>query len=165
MSDMRRQMKLTITFFLALPLVLLVVFTYLPMLDMFRYSVLKWDGFGEKTFIGMENYKTLFSSDKYLGLFKVSLYYFAGSLIQIALALFFACAFYWKMKGANYYKGIIFFPSLLNGVAVGFVFLYFFKANGALNAFLVALGANEKTLPLWLGNPAIINYSLVFASV
>ena len=32
-----------------------------------------------------------------------------------------------KVKFANFWKGILFFPYLLNGVAIGFMFLYFYK--------------------------------------
>ena len=96
---------------------------------------------------------------------KNSIYYFVGSIVQIALALFFATILNQKMKGANFFKGVIFFPSLINGVAVGMVFLYFYKGGGTLDTILCALGADPDNLPLWLGNAAIINFSLVFVSL
>ena len=73
--------------------------------------------------------------------------------------------FFYKLRGKNFFKGVIFFPSLLNGVAIGFVFLYFFKQGGTLDTILMTLGISEESLPLWLGNVSLINISLTFASV
>lgn len=163
-SDIKVQRTLTICVFLAIPLVLLVLFTYLPLVDMVKYSFMRWDGYGDKTFIGVDNYVTIFTTPSYFALFKTSLYYFAGSLVQIAVALYFSTIFFYKMPGKNIFKGILFFPSLLNGVAIGFMFLYFFKEGGVLDTVLVAMGFPEESLPLWLGNYAIVNISLTFVS-
>ena len=45
------------------------------------------------------------------------------------------------------------------------VFLYFYKGGGTLDTILTALGVDPEQLPLWLGNAAIINFSLVFVSL
>lgn len=164
-QNMDVQRRLTICVFLAIPLVLLIVFTYLPMADMFRYSTLQWDGYSAPKFIGLDNYVTLFKEPQYFAVLKNSVYYFIGSLFQIAVALYFSTVFFYKLRGKNFFKGVFFFPYMLNGVAIGFVFLYFFKQGGALDSILTFLGANPESLPLWLGNPALINISLTFASV
>jgi ABC-type sugar transport system permease subunit len=164
-SDMKVQRILTICTFLAIPLLLLIVFTYLPLVDMIKYSFMRWDGFGEKKYIGLDNYVMLFTRPQYLSVFKTSLYYFVGSLVQIALALYFATVFFYKLRAKNFFKGAIFFPYLLNGVAIGFVFLYFFKPGGTLDTMLISMGVPKENLPLWLGNPALINISLTFVSV
>ena len=159
------QRTLTICLFLAIPMVLLILFTYLPFGDMLHYSTLRWNGFSEPKFIGLDNYKTLFSNPQYFSVFKTSIYYFIGSLIQIALALYLATILYYPLKCKNFFKGVLFFPYMLNGVAIGFVFLYFFKPDGALDSLLMLLGIPEESLPLWLGNPSLVNISLTFASV
>ncbi|MBO5352803.1 MAG: sugar ABC transporter permease [Lachnospiraceae bacterium] len=168
MKQLRRysmQRTLTICGFLALPLILLLVFTYLPFVDMVGYSFYRWDGYSDKVFTGLENYKTLFSEPQYFSAFKSSIYYFIGSLVQIVIALYFANVFFYKLRGKNFFKGVLFFPYLLNGVAIGFVFLYFFKPDGVLDSILTALGVAEENLPLWLGDAALVNWSLTFVSV
>ena len=168
MKQLRRfsvQRTLTICGFLAIPLLLLLVFTYLPFVDMVEYSFYRWDGYSDKVFIGLENYKTLFAEPQYFTAFKSSIYYFIGSLVQIAIALYFANVFFYKLRGKNFFKGVLFFPYLLNGVAIGFVFLYFFKPDGVLDSILMALGVAEEKLPLWLGDTALVNWSLTFVSV
>ena len=168
MKQLRRysmQRTATICGFLALPLILLLVFTYLPFVDMVGYSFYRWDGYSDKVWIGLENYKTLLSEPQYFSAFKSSIYYFIGSLVQIVIALYFANVFFYKLRGKNFFKGVLFFPYLLNGVAIGFVFLYFFKPDGVLDSILTALGVAEENLPLWLGDAALVNWSLTFVSV
>lgn len=153
--------------FLLVPMVLLILFTYVPLLDMFRFSFLKWDGISKenKTFVGLANYIEVFTRPEYLEVLATSIYYFIGSVIQIVLALYFATVLNYKIKGKNFFKGVIFFPYLINGVAISFMFLYFFKPEGALDTVLCALGFSQENLPLWLGSNAWVNISLCFVSV
>ena len=58
----------------------------------------------------------------------------------------------------------LFFPYLLNGVAIGFIFLYFYKGGGTLDTLLTAIGLEDQ-IQLWLGNRSINNISLAFTSV
>src|SRR5574344_262039 len=158
-----RQKKKIIFLFLLVPILLLVVFGFLPIINMFGYSFLKWDGLGKKKFIGIQNYIELFSRSENFRVFGVSLYYFVGSIIQLSLALLFAVILSSKLRGTNFFKGVLFFPNLINGVAIGFIFLYFFKDTVTLNSFLKLCGV--QTTPLWLTDPKKVNYSLVFTSI
>lgn len=152
--------------FLIIPIALLVVFTYLPLFDMVGYSFMKWNGTSkEKTWIGLDNYIEVFTRPEYLKILKTSIYYFIGSIIQIVLALYFATILNQKIKGKNFFKGVIFFPSLLNGVAVGLIFLLYYKGGGTLDSVLTMLGIPSQILPLWLGDVALVNISLVFVSL
>lgn len=152
--------------FLIVPLALLFIFTYLPLFDMVGYSFFRWNGTSkEKTWIGLDNYIEVFTRPEYLKVLKTSIYYFVGSVVQIVLALYFATILNQKIKGKNFFKGIIFFPSLLNGVAVGLIFLFFYKGGGTLDSVLTLLGIPQEVLPLWLGDVALVNISLVFVSL
>ena len=160
------QKWIIIVTFLLVPIVLLVLFTYVPLADMVKWSFEKWNGTSKvHKFVGWDNYKEIFSRSEYLSVLKNSLYYFVGSIIQIVLALYFATILNYKMRCSNLFKGIIFFPSLLNGVAVGLLFNYFYRGGGTLDTVLTFLGCDPDTLPLWLGNAAIVNYSLVVVSL
>jgi ABC-type sugar transport system permease subunit len=161
----RQQQQLNAFLFLLAPVVLLVVFTYIPVLNMFWYSFTDWDGFSKsKAFVGLENYIELFTRPELLRVFNVSLYYLFASFVQLALALYFATILSFKVRLKNLFKGIIFFPYLVNGVAIGFVFLYFFKPDGVLDILLASAGLGSLQQQ-WLGNRAIINYSLAGVSV
>ena len=153
--------------FLFIPLILLVLFTYVPLVDMVRYSFYKWDGFGSMKFIGLKNYKDLFTKPEYFSMFKTSLYYLVGSFVQIGLALVFAALLMdaKKVKFSNFFKGCLFFPYLVNGVAVGFIFLYFYKAGGTLDTLLTSLGIPQEALPLWLKTVGLNNICLAVVSL
>lgn len=160
------QKSMIIVLFLSVPLILLILFTYIPLGDMVKYSFEKWNGTSKNhQFIGLDNYKTIFERPEYFRVLKTSLYYFAGSVIQIISALYFATILNYKIKGKNIFKGIIFFPTLLNGVAVGLMFNYFYRGGGTLDTLLTTLGCDPEILPLWLGDAAIVNYSLVLVSL
>ena len=155
---------LTILLFLIVPIALLVMFTFVPFVNMVRYSLTDWDGLrNTSNFVGVDNYVQLFTRPEYKAVFKNTLYYLIGAIIQIVLALFLAYLVGSKYKGADFYKGIIFFPSLLNGVAIGLIFLFFFKEGGTLDSILTAFGMNADNLPKWIGDANIVNISLVFA--
>ncbi len=150
--------------FLIVPLTLLGTFSFLPVANMFWYSFTDWNGFSEKNFIGLENYITVFTDPEYFQVFTVSLYYFVATFAQMGLALYFATILSFKVRMKNFFKGVIFFPYLLNGVAIGFMFLLFFQPGGGLDTVLTFIGLGDLTAH-WLGNPDIINISLAGTSV
>ena len=161
----KTQKKILIVSFLIIPLALLLTFGYLPLFNLFRYSFHRWNGYSkDMEFVGLKNYIRFFSEPEYFQVFKNSLYYFAGSFIQTSLALFFVAILSTKVKGRNFFKGVIFFPSLLNSVAIGFIFLYFFKPDGTFDTVLQAIGL-EGIIHYWIRNPRIINVSLAGTSV
>ncbi len=161
----KRQKVLISIMFLAVPLILLLVFTYLPAINMVFYSFTKWDGFGTiDKFVGFQNYIDIFRKPEYFSVFGVSLYYFVGSIVQIALALYFATIVSFNVRFKNFFKGVLYFPSLINGVAIAFTFLYFFQPNGGLDTVVKTFGGSGE-LPLWLGDRRLINISLTAVSV
>ncbi|MFG2044154.1 carbohydrate ABC transporter permease [Dactylosporangium sp. NPDC048998] len=160
-----RRGPLTPYAFLVAPLAFLVVFTYIPVANMFWYSVTSWDGLSpSKEFVGLDNYVEIFTRPELFGVLKVSLYYIGGSVVQIALALYFATVLSFDTRFRNLFKGVIFFPYLINGVAIGMIFLFFFQPGGTLDAALgsVGLGGLKQQ---WLGDPDVVNYSLAGTSV
>lgn len=152
--------------FVAAAVGLLILLTYLPAANMFWYSLTEWRGFGTISaddFVGLDNYIKVFTDPSIFEVFLVSIYYFVGSFLQMGAALYFATILSFSTKFTNFFRGVIFFPYLLNGVAIGFVFLYFFQPGGTLDSVLGWLGVQEP--PLWLGDAAVANYSLAGTSV
>lgn len=150
--------------FLLVPLGFLVTFTYVPVANMFWYSVTDWDGLAlEKGFVGVDNFVAIFTRPEYFRVFAVSLYYLVGAAVQLVLALYFATLLSFSTRFKNFFKGVIFFPYLLNGVAIGLMFLYFFRPGGTLDSTLALFGLQDP--PLWLGDPSIVNISLAATSV
>jgi multiple sugar transport system permease protein len=156
--------RITPWLFLAAPLALLLTFTYVPVVNLFYYSLTNWDGFSpDKQYVGVSNYGQLFTRPELFQVFFVSLYYAAASVVQLVLALYFATVLSFKTRLRNLFKGILFFPYLINGVAIGFIFLFFFQPDGTLDTVLKALGVHGHYL--WLGDADKVNWSLAGVSV
>lgn len=159
------QKYLTTVLFLAVPIALLVLFTIIPAINMIIFSFQQRDQLGLNVeWVGLDNYKTLFTDMSYLSTLINSLYYFVGSFIQLGLALFIATLLCSKIKFAGVFKGVIFFPYLMNGVAVALIFQRFFRGDdgGTLNSIIALFGADPIK---WLSNTSLNNWCLVFASV
>lgn len=160
----RRGWKATPWLFLIVPLGFLVLFTYVPVSNMVWYSFTSWDGLDQtKEPVGLDNYVAIFTRPEIFSVFLVSVYYLVAAFLQLALALYFATILSFRTRFRNLFKGIVFFPYLLNGVAIGLMFLYFFRPGGTLDALLALVGVQEP--PQWLGDPSIANYSLAMTSV
>ncbi|KAA9084985.1 carbohydrate ABC transporter permease [Microbacterium radiodurans] len=156
--------KLTPWLFLSGAVGLLLLFTYWPAVNLFYYSVTDWDGIDlTKNFVGLDNYVQVFTDPRIFNVFWVSLYYFAASFAQMAIALYFATILSFSTRFSSLFRGILFFPYLINGVAIGFVFLYLFQPGGTLDTVLSWFGVADP--PQWLGDPNVVNWSLAGTSV
>lgn len=160
----KTQRKFVIATFLTIPLLLMFVFTYLPAINMISYSFTSWKGYGPKEFIGIKNYIDIFSDPQIFAVFKNSLYYFCGGLIQLALAFVFAVIINSKIKGKGFFKSLFFFPYLINGVAISLMFLFFFQPSGTFDTVLSMLGL-DSLIRQWLGDAQYVNFSLAFTSI
>lgn len=172
----RAQKTLVGIIFLTIPLILLGLFTYYPLAKMVEYSFYNMGYLGGKTYVGLTNYVQIIKNEgltDYWAAFRNSFYYMGGAVIQLILALFFATALSFRTRGASIFKGFIFFPYLLCGIAVGFVFKYFFKEGMVLDTLCSVLHIDTSWVDLpetlgvegWLMNTKINNICLVFTSV
>lgn len=163
--------KLIISFiFLLIPLTLLTIFTFVPAVNMIVYSFQTRDQFGVSIeWVGLDNYKTLVNDPTYFKTMTNSFYYFGGSIIQICTALLISTILCSKIRFKNFFKSMFFFPYMINVVAVSLIFRRFFQkgdgitnTEGTLNSIIQLFGGDPV---IWLGNPKIVNFCLVFASM
>lgn len=161
----KTQRKVIILIFLLIPVTLLLVFAYIPLGKLVFYSFTDWNGTSKNySFVGVENYRKVFTDPEQFSVLKVSFYYILGTFVQTALALYFATILSFKVRFKNLFKAIIFFPYLINGVAIGFIFLLFYKSGGMLDTILTMAGM-ENLIRKWLGEPQIVNWSIVATSI
>lgn len=159
------QKVLVMMAFMIIPLVLLFVFTYLPFGEMFGFSFYNMKYVGARKFVGLKNYSKVFSRSDCFGALKLSFYYMGGSLVQLTLALYLATVLSFKVKGGKYFKGFMFFPFLINGIAIGFIFKFFYTRGFVFDTVLQWCGFQLDNLPYWLKDQKINNISLVGTSV
>ena len=118
------------------------------------FSLFDWKGIGPKTFIGLANYKELFTSNSigFLKALRNSLLLAALSVgLQLPLALALALALGKKIKGERAFLSVYFMPVLISTVVIGQLWLKIYNPDyGILNVFLRAVGLESWTR-IWLG--------------
>ena len=159
------QKVLLITTFSFVPLFLLILFTYVPFVKMIQFSFYNMSYTKNRGFVGLDNYAKIFTKGEYVDAMLLSLYYMAGAVVQLSLALFFATLLTTGIRGAGIFKGIMFFPFLVNGIAIGYIFKFFYTRGFVLDSVLQAIGIPLESLPYWLRDQSINNWSLVFTSL
>ena len=119
----------------------------------------------QRKFVGFKNYIDVFRRDDCFGALKLSLYYMVGAIVQLVLALYLATILSFKVKGGNFFKGLMFFPYLISGIAIGFIFKFFYTRGFVFDTILQWCGFKLDNLPYWLKDQSINNWSLVATSV
>lgn len=157
--------RLVIITFMLIPLTLLIVFTYIPFAKMIDFSFYDMKYIGDREFVGLQNYMEVFTRKDCFSALKLSLYYIAASFIQLGLALYFASVLSFKTKGGGVFKGFMFFPYLVCGIAVGFIFKFFYTRGFVLDTVLQWCGFNLEQLPYWLKDTSINNISVAATSI
>lgn len=128
---------------------------------MVKFSFYKMKYVGARKFVGLDNYRAIFKRDDIIGALKLCLYYMAGALIQLAIALYLATILSMKVKCSNLFKGFMFFPYLINGIAIGFIFKFFYTRGFVFDTVLQWCGFQLDNLPYWLKDQSVNNWSLV----
>ncbi len=161
------QQWLVIVSFMIVPVLLLLVFSYVPFAKMFEFSLYKMKSYDSKnnTYVGFKNYIDVFTRDDCFNSLKLAGYYIVASFIQLAMALYFATILCFKVRGSSLFKGLIFFPYLISGIAIGFIFKFFYTRGFVLDTVLSCIGLNPENLPYWLKDTRINNASLAATSV
>jgi len=124
------------------------------------YSFLDWDGMGQGTFIGLNNWTKLLNDDVFwLSVTNNFKLVFISLVIQIPMGIILAVLLSSKLKGTQIFKSFFFIPMLLSSVAVAFLWRYLFDFNfGIINNLFNLMGFQGVD---WLGNPNIAFYSVI----
>lgn len=157
--------RLVIFAFMLVPIVLLLVFTYIPFFKMVQFSFFDMKYIGKRKFVGGGNYLEVFTRKDCFQALKLSLYYIAASFVQLGLALYFATVLTGQVKGGGIFKGFMFFPYLVCGIAVGFIFKFFYTRGFVFDTVLGWLGFKLDDLPYWLRDTKINNISVAATSI
>lgn len=115
--------------FITIPIILQLIFFYFPMIQGAFYSLTNWTGLTYNfDFVGLNNYKILFSDPKFLksiGFTVVlTICMIAG---QIGLGILIGRALNANIKGKTFFRAWFFFPAVLSGVVVSLVFKQIFN--------------------------------------
>jgi sn-glycerol 3-phosphate transport system permease protein len=141
---------------LALPnLLLIAVFTYLPLINNIYYSTLNWTlGSASAAVVGLENYITFFTSadaGRVLGTTAVFTAATVGGSMMLGLLI--ALALNSKVRGTTFARSAVFAPYVLSGVGVGLVWLFIFDPGYGVLAWLLR-GFGQQS-PQWINDPQL----------
>lgn len=151
-------------FFIFPQMVGLIVFSLIPLLLAFTLSMMKWDGFGEKSFIGLDNFIGQFKDEEFRIALTNTLYYTVlvvpGSII---LALLVAVGLN-KVTGKVFYRLFFFAPNVTGSVAVAVVFMWLYNADfGIINSYISQWFGVEG--PRWLTDTRFVIPSIAMLSI
>lgn len=164
----KRQRWFYIFVFLAPALILYTVFMAYPLVGSIGRSLYAGDVGQELQFVGLDNFVQLFTQDPHQGrlwnAFTNNIVFFAvHMLVQNPLALFLAVLLVSNIKGAGVYRTIVFTPTTLSVVVVGFVWgMILSPLWGLFDDFLRLIGLGSLIVP-WTGDArtALVTVSLV----
>lgn len=159
-----RNSRIIIVLFLFLPILHLLVFSYIPIITNIALSFTNYKGIGTPRFIGLKNYKRLVTDAQYIMLFKNCLWYMLAAVPQLIFAFALAVFVNGKFRGLNLFKGILIIPYLLNGVIVSTIFIIFFNNSGTLNLLLKTIGLGSLQRQ-WLQSLDIVNPAIASISI
>ncbi|WZH35561.1 MAG: sugar ABC transporter permease [Microbacterium enclense] len=146
--------------------VLYVVFMVIPTVDVFRMSLFQWTGFtGTARFIGFDNFIALAGDTQFLrSMQNTLLLLVVVTIVTMAAALVIAALLMNpRVKARNFYRFVLYLPSVLSIVVVAAIFSAVYdQQSGLLNNFLSTIGLGHLT-QVWLGNESIIMYSIAIA--
>lgn len=147
--------KITIILFILPALLLFLAILVAPILVSGYYSLFDWNGFGKKTFIGLENYGELFTSNS-IGFMKALgnslLLALLSVVVQLPVSLGLALLLGKGRKGERAFLSIYFIPVLISTVVIGQLWLKIYNPSyGILNVILRAVGL-ESWEKIWLGD-------------
>ncbi|QJD84197.1 carbohydrate ABC transporter permease [Cohnella herbarum] len=156
------------SFLFILPsLLIYTLFVIGPTISSFYLSFTSWDGVSpEARYIGMANFEEIWNSERVHNALKNTiLLTIALVILENVLALALAMLVDQVRWFKNFFRSIFYFPVLLSGLVMGFVWTIILNYNfGVLNRLLELAGLDSLKTD-WLGNPDYALVSIILSTV
>lgn len=141
-----------------------VCFGILPILYSIGLSLVRWDGLGEKTFVGLANFADLIKNEKFIYEIRNTLIYTLAVVpITLLLSLGVANLLNKGLRATGFFRVIYFLPNIVMPVAAAMVWRWLLNSKfGVVN---IVLKAMHLPAPNWISDPKYILVSLIIVSV
>lgn len=155
---MKKRKKKSYLYFIAPGFLAYTIFIILPIFYVIYLSVFKWSGLGDKLFVGLDNFRTLFFNQRMAPIFWNAIknnlkYLLCVWFIITPFQFLVAYLFYIKIPFYKYYKFMIFMPYVISSTIVSFFCTMIFNPTiGFLNNFFEKAGLN-RLVGAWIGDP------------
>ncbi|MCQ2520632.1 MAG: sugar ABC transporter permease [Lachnospiraceae bacterium] len=147
--------RINVFLFLLPALILFIGVLIAPLFLSAEYSFFNMKSYGPRTFIGLQNYKELFTSKSidFFGALKNAILLAAFSVfIQLPLSLGLALMLGKGIKGERVFLSVYFLPVLISTVIIGQLFIKIYNPDyGILNVALRSMGFEQLGQLQWLG--------------
>lgn len=143
-GEIVKKKKIYPLWFMLVPIMLYILFFLTPSLLGVMYSFTDWNSRSVKgvDFVGIKNYIEIFTSDKNYtaGIFNTLKFTVISNTVKIIPALLLAIMLQEGLKGRNFYRTLLYMPSILPFVIIGILFKSILNYNnGMLNQALDAV--------------------------
>lgn len=141
------------------------IFTLFPVLSSLYYSFTNYNTLQKPIWIGLQNYKILFTKDPlfWKGLWNTLYYAVLSVPLSIVAGVLIALLLNQKVKGMRFFRTIFYLPTVVSSVASALLWMWILEPNfGLLNTFLGKIGISG---PGWLTDPAWSKNSLILMSL
>ena len=137
-----------------------LIFIIIPIFVSFTLSFTDWDLLNEITFVGLNNYRTIFTQEVFSKiLINTLVYAISTTFFAVLIPLFIAEILNTKLRGAEIFKTIYFIPFITPAVVIAIVWGWIFDPNiGLINSLF-------KTSLTWLFDTKFAMPVLIFVSV
>lgn len=136
------------------------LFIIIPIFCSFGLSFTEWDLLNEIHFVGLSNYKSVFTEPEFLQiLINTVVYAVSTTVFAVLIPLFIASIINNKIKGSELFKTIYFLPFITPAVVIAIVWAWIFDPNiGLVNTLF-------HTHYTWLFSTKLAMPILIFVSV
>ena len=140
---MQKILKKYFAFFVLPTFVAFCISFLVPFIMGIYLSFTKFTTVTNATFIGLDNYKKVFSTPEFMNALIFTTKFVVVSVITVNVCAF-ALAYLLtrKLKGTNIFRTVFFMPNLIGGIVLGYIWLIII--NGILNYFGVNLTMDPK---------------------
>ncbi|MBH5318934.1 sugar ABC transporter permease [Paenibacillus sp. GSMTC-2017] len=142
-----------------------LAFVFVPILVSVNYSLVEWSGMDKQVFVGLDNYKVLFTQDSIFWPSVLrTLYISVASMAQIPIAITVAILLSRYVRRPSFLVSSYFFPVILSVVVIGQLWKAIYNPaslGGMLNQMLVKTGLESWT-KTWLADTDVAIFALGF---
>lgn len=149
--------------FILLPLIGFILFALLPLLYSIYASFTDWNGLGQMSFIGLENFKALFNDPYFYKSMYNTLYLMLGIPIGLILSFLLAAALSRKIKGTTLFRTIYYVPVISSLAAISILWQWAYNGDfGLINQVLALLHIKG---PNWLQNVHTVKPAIIIMTI
>jgi ABC-type sugar transport system permease subunit len=152
--------------FIAPALVVMLAVMLYPLVSAFVLSGERWDGIRPRSWIGFQNYRSLWSDDSFHNaLWHTAYFTIATTVLLTVLPLLVAVLLNSIVRGSVFFRTLYFMPVVVSLVVTGLLWSMILEPNfGVLNQTLRNIGVGGWT-QLWLADTHWVLPSLIAVSV